>query len=63
MVGVFLEQHILGLVARLTEVINDSRDEKSMTEKQRCVKAIEELVKVARSHSRVARPQVSIMSK
>ncbi len=57
-VGAFLEQHILGLVKRLSEVINDSRDDQSSMEKQRCVKAIQELVKIAKAHTRIARPQV-----
>jgi serine/threonine-protein kinase ATR len=50
--------HVLGLVTRISEVINDSRDEHSMKQKERFVKAMEELVKVAKSHTRVARPQV-----
>ncbi|TVY28597.1 Protein kinase [Lachnellula hyalina] len=57
-VGVFLEQHLLGLVARLSEVINDSRDEQPTKEKERCVKAFEELVRVAKTHTRTARPQI-----
>jgi serine/threonine-protein kinase ATR len=51
--------HILGLVARVNEVVNDSRDEQSVKQKERFVKAVEELVKVAKSHTRIARPQVS----
>ena len=57
-VGAFFEQHILGLVARFVEVVNDARDEQTVTEKERCVRAVEELVKVAKTHTRVARPQV-----
>ncbi|CAG8977250.1 hypothetical protein HYALB_00009347 [Hymenoscyphus albidus] len=57
-VGMFLEQHLLGLVARLSEVVNDPRDEHPTQEKQRCVKAFEELVKVAKTHARAARPQI-----
>lgn len=52
--------HILGLVARVNEVVNDSRDEQSVKQKERFVKAVEELVKVAKSHTRVARPQVGL---
>jgi serine/threonine-protein kinase ATR len=58
LVGRFLEQHILGLVARLSEVINDSRDTHPVKEKDRCVKAFVELVRAAKAHTRVARPQV-----
>lgn len=55
----FLEQHLLGLVARLSELVNDPRDEYPIQEKERCVKAFEELVKLAKSHARTARPQVT----
>ena len=57
-IGPFLEMHVLGLVARVSEIVNDSRDEHSMKQKERYLKAMEELVKVAKSHARVARPQV-----
>ncbi len=57
-VGAFLEIHILGLIASISEVINDAKDEYSMIEKERSVKAVEEMVKVANSYTRVARPQV-----
>lgn len=56
--GVFFEHHLLGIVARLSEVINDSRDEYPTKEKERCVKAFEELVRVAKNYTRTARPQV-----
>ena len=58
LVGPFIEHHILGIVARLSEVVNDSRDEQSVTEKERCVKAVGEMVKVGKTHTRIARPQV-----
>ncbi len=54
----FLNQHLLGLVSRLVETVNDSREEQTMAEKQRSVKAIEELVKLAKTDARAARPQV-----
>ncbi|TVY82181.1 Protein kinase rad3 [Lachnellula suecica] len=57
-VEVFLEQHLLGLVARLSEVVNDSRDEYPTKERERCIKAFEELVRVAKAHVRTARPQI-----
>ncbi len=60
-VGAFLGLHVLGLVARISEVVNDSRDEHSVKQKERFVKALEELVKVAKSHARVARPQVYLL--
>ena len=60
-VGAFLELHVLGLVARISEVVNDSLDEHSVKQKERFVKALEELVKVAKKHARVARPQVCLL--
>jgi serine/threonine-protein kinase ATR len=59
-IGAFLELHVLGLVTRISEVVNDNRDEHSIKQKERFLKALEELVKVAKSHARVARPQVWI---
>ncbi|KAH8660790.1 protein kinase-like protein rad3 [Tricladium varicosporioides] len=56
--GQFFQQHILGLVKRLSEVVDDPRDEIPMKEKQRSLKAFEELVKAAKTHTRVARPQM-----
>jgi hypothetical protein len=57
-IGPFLEHHILGIVARLTDIVNDPRDEWSQAEKRRSVKTLDELVKVAKKYSRIARPQV-----
>jgi serine/threonine-protein kinase ATR len=56
--GAFLEHHILGLVARLSEVVNDARDGKPIREKKRCIKAIEEMVKLGKTSTRTARPHV-----
>lgn len=57
-VGLFLERHILGIVARFSEVVNDAREGQSITEKKHCVKAIEEMVKIGKAFTRTARPQV-----
>jgi hypothetical protein len=57
-VGAFLEMHVLGMVTRISEALNDSRDEHSVKQKERFLKAMEELVKIAKSHTRIARPQV-----
>jgi serine/threonine-protein kinase ATR len=54
----FLEHHILGLVARLSEVVNDARDENPIREKKRCIKAIDEMVKLGKTATRTARPHV-----
>ncbi|KAF4624113.1 hypothetical protein G7Y89_g14062 [Cudoniella acicularis] len=57
-VGLFLQFHILGLVKHVSEVVNDPRNEQPMKEKERCIKALEELVKVAKMHVRTARTQI-----
>lgn len=53
----FLQEHILGIVARLNYAIHDSRNESTPFERRRAVKTIEELVNVARRYSSAARPQ------
>lgn len=55
----FLEQHNLGLITRISEVVNDIRDEQSSFEKKRNVKAIKEMVTIGKTNTGAARPQVS----
>ena len=56
----FLQQHALGLVARLTEVINDSVSARpSVQERNRSIGAMEEMIRIGREHIRIARPQAS----
>jgi serine/threonine-protein kinase ATR len=57
----FMEQHNLGLITRISEVVNDSRDEQNTYEKKRHVRAIEEMIKIAKTYTRSARPQVSLI--
>ncbi|KAG4443512.1 hypothetical protein IFR05_000985 [Cadophora sp. M221] len=54
----FLNQHILGLVTRIVEAVNGTRDEHMITERERSIKAMEELVKLAKTDARAARPQL-----
>ncbi|KAF8859864.1 protein kinase-like protein rad3 [Acephala macrosclerotiorum] len=56
--GTFFDIHILGLVTKLSDVINDPNDGYTVTEKRLCVKTAEELVKVAKNQTRIARPQL-----
>lgn len=56
--GAFLNQHILGLVTRIVEAVNGTRDEQMLMERERSIKAMEELVKLAKTEARAARPQV-----
>ncbi|ESZ94262.1 hypothetical protein SBOR_5330 [Sclerotinia borealis F-4128] len=54
----FLEQHNLGLVTHISEIVNDNKDEKSSWEKKRNVRAIEEMVTIGKTYTRAARPQI-----
>lgn len=58
--GRFLQSHLLGLMARLTDVINDSLSTHPPAQEQRrCIRAMEEMIRVCRDYARIARPQVS----
>ncbi len=58
-VGRFLQSHMLGLVARLADVINDSvTAHPLMLEQRNCIQTMEEMIKVCKSYARIARPQV-----
>ncbi|KAI0475823.1 phosphatidyl inositol 3-kinase-like protein [Xylariaceae sp. FL0804] len=58
--GRFLQQHALGLMARLTDVINDvSWARAPMQERKRCIKAMEEMIRTGRYYIHIARPQIS----
>jgi hypothetical protein len=57
-VGAFLQQHILGFMARFGEVVNDVQNQYSVIEKIRCIKGVEEMVKIGKKVIKVARPQV-----
>ena len=61
-VGGFLSQHILGFMARFGEVVNDVQSQYSVIEKIRCIKGVEEMVKIGKKVIKVARPQVSFPS-
>lgn len=54
--GRFLQQHALGLMARLTDVINESKA--PLQERHRYIKAMEEMLRNGKHYTRVARPQV-----
>jgi len=57
----FLHQYALGITARLTEVINDNvAKHPPVQEQRRCIRALEELVKLCESDIKIARPQVRI---
>lgn len=57
--GRFLHSHMLGLMARLTDVINDSMSiNPTVQEQRRCIRALEEMIKICKDYARIARPQV-----
>lgn len=59
LVGRFIQTHLLGLMARLTDVINDSLSTfPPVSEQRRCVRAMEEMIKICKAYARIARPQV-----
>lgn len=61
--GSFLEQHVLGLVDKVSKVVHDAQLGQSVSEKKRCVKAIEEMMILGKTFTRTARPQVRILQR
>ena len=58
-IGRFLQQHALGLATRLGEVINNTVNlGPTVQEQRRCLKAMEEMIRVCNSYVCIARPQV-----
>ena len=59
-IGPFFETHVLGIMAQLTDIINDGRSHQSLQEKRRCLGAIRKMATVAGNSISNALPQVSI---
>ncbi|GAW27350.1 putative protein kinase rad3 [Rosellinia necatrix] len=58
--GRFLHHHALGLMAQLTDVINDvSVIRAPFHERRRCIAAMEEMIRIGKNNVRIARPQIS----
>ncbi|KAK7408849.1 serine/threonine-protein kinase M1 [Neonectria punicea] len=58
--GRFIQSHLLGLMARLTDVINDSLPTHPPAQEQRrCIRAMEEMIQICKDYARIARPQIS----
>ncbi|KAI0520945.1 phosphatidylinositol 3 [Xylaria bambusicola] len=58
--GRFLHHHALGLMAQLTDVINDvSIIRAPFHERRRCISAMEEMIRIGKNDVRIARPQIS----
>ncbi|GAM33244.1 ATR checkpoint kinase [Talaromyces pinophilus] len=57
-VGLFIEEHLLGLITEFSDTVNDVRIRYSNMEKKRNIIAIGEMIKLARGHVNVAIPQI-----
>ncbi|KAI5867447.1 phosphatidyl inositol 3-kinase [Durotheca rogersii] len=57
--GPFLQTYVLGLMARLTQVINDVSNRTPVQERRLCIKAMEEMIRIGKHYIRIARPQIS----
>lgn len=59
LVGRFLQSHILGLMARFTDVINDSISlYPQVMEQRNYIRTLEEMIRICQTYARIARPQV-----
>ncbi|EON65245.1 hypothetical protein W97_04482 [Coniosporium apollinis CBS 100218] len=58
LVSTFFESHILGMMAHFSEVIDNSREPHPASERVRCLRAIEAMTALAKTHVSVALPQI-----
>lgn len=58
-IGPFFETHVLGIMALLADTINDGKGPQPILEKIRCLGAIREMIKLAKSHVSNGLPQVN----
>ena len=59
-IGSFFQAHVLGIMALLADTINDGKGPQPVLEKIRCLGAIREMIKLAKSHVSNGLPQVSL---
>lgn len=60
-IGRFLQPYLLGLMARFTDIISESLSTGSpVMEQRRCIRALDEMIRLCQSYSRIARPQVGL---
>ncbi|KAL9586349.1 MAG: hypothetical protein Q9212_000967 [Teloschistes hypoglaucus] len=57
--GSFFENHVLGIMAHLSDIINESKGLQVATDKIRCLKAIQEMMRIAKDNITNALPQIS----
>ncbi|KZF22699.1 hypothetical protein L228DRAFT_247070 [Xylona heveae TC161] len=56
--GPFFETYVLGIMSLFSEIINDAKERQPSLEKRRCLKAIEEMIRISKSHCANALPQI-----
>lgn len=56
--GLFIEEHILGIITQFANAINDVQIRQPLMEKKRILVAIGEMIKIANGHISSALPQV-----
>ncbi|TLD37485.1 ABC1 family protein [Venturia nashicola] len=53
----FLEAHVLGIMSHFTDIIDSSLEKQPLAEKTRALKAVEQLITLAKSQAGIALPQ------
>ena len=54
----FFKNQVLGIMAHLSDAINENKGEQTILEKVRCLRAIQEMMRIAKSNVNSALPQV-----
>ncbi|MCJ1321696.1 serine/threonine-protein kinase M1 [Xylographa vitiligo] len=49
-VGPFFEQHVIGIMALLSDIVGEREGSRSRSEKRRCIGAIREMIRLAKGH-------------
>jgi serine/threonine-protein kinase ATR len=62
MLSLFFENHVLGIMSHFTDIIDSSVDRHSIADKKRALRAIEQLISLAKLHVSIAMPQVRLLS-
>ena len=58
MLASFFETYVLGIMTSFSETIEKTDDAQAVSEKTRCIRAIEEMIQLAKTHISVAVPQI-----
>ncbi|KAI9786756.1 MAG: serine/threonine-protein kinase M1 [Peltula sp. TS41687] len=57
-IGAFFEDSVLGINVQFSDAVNESPISHSIPEKKRCLRGIEEMIKLAKGHISIALPQI-----